>query len=157
MSFPRCEECLGEESPFTSRAAGLMSAVLQGSEHVILPCPHSCIHLDSRNPVTCIGKGSQRKPKQTGLRECGPCAASCTSYPPSAQGSPLGVKSPPLLDKRTLLFSLSLFSFPLSGLSVCLHAGGPRNITIIVEDPIAGLGASPSPFCVSPPPVSAPL
>lgn len=73
------------------------------------------------------------------------------------KGFLLGVKSPPPLDKRTVFFSLSLFSFPLSGLSAYLRAGGPRNITIIVEDPIAGLGASPPPFCVSPPPASAPL
>lgn len=79
--------------------------------------------------------------------------------PPSAQGFPLRSYSPTWLDKRTLFFSLSLFSFPRLGLSapVCLHTGGPRNITIIVEDPIAGLGASPLPLCVPPPPAAAPL
>lgn len=49
MSFLRRKECFGEESPFTSPAADLVSAVVQGSEHVILLCPHFHIHLDSRN------------------------------------------------------------------------------------------------------------
>lgn len=40
--------------------------------------------------------------------------------PSSAQGSLLKVKSPHLLDQRTLFFSLSLFSFLLSGLYTCL-------------------------------------
>lgn len=74
------------------------------------------------------------------------------------KGSLSGVKFPPPLDKRTLFFSLSMFSFPLSGLSsapVCLRTGGPRNITIIVEDPIAGLVASSPPVCVPPPPPAA--
>lgn len=78
--------------------------------------------------------------------------------PSSAQGSLLKVKSPHLLDQKTLFFSLSLYShsFCLDSTPVSLHTGGPKNITIIVEDPIAGLGVSP-PFCVPPRLPSAPL
>jgi len=104
--------------------------------------------------VTCIGKGSQRKPKQEGLREYGSCASSHTCHHSVCTRVPSQELHPHLCWIKRHSFSHSLFSFSgLSSAPVCLHTGGPRNITIIVEDPIAGLGASPPPLC-PPPPVS---
>lgn len=129
----------------------LLYSRLLAFEHVKLPSPHSWMWIQETT-VTCIGKGSQRKPKQKGLREYGSCAASHTCHPSICTRVPLQELHLHLCWIKRHSFSHSLFSFSgLSSAPVCLHTGGPRNITIIVEDPIAGLGASPPPFCPPPP------
>lgn len=143
---------LGLDPHFTSAAAGLMSAVLQATG--LWACktfpPHSWIHMDSsgilpwkREPGKMCAKVSEEiRVTHSFLDE------------PSALhnwGFLLGVPSPLLLRKIQDTFFLLSVLIALSGLSsapVWLPAGGPRNITIVVEDPIAGLGVGPPlPLC----------
>lgn len=97
-----------------------------------------------------MGKGSQGTPMQKDQRKCGCGVASCTSHLSCSTGIPFWELCPHVCQVTKDTLCLSLIPFVLSVLSsapVFLPTGGLRNITIIVEDPIAGLGAS------SPPPL----
>lgn len=99
--------------------------------------------------VTCMGKGSWKKPVQKGPSMG--LVAACPSYPSFSPSVPLWELMSPLLPGKShwLVWFFSPLSNPVCSvwilLCTSLPAGGPRNITIIVEDPIAGLGASPPP------------